>query len=305
MTSRWIWSLVFAALLSFGACGGDGDDPGAADAAAAGDPDAADSERTRLLETPWTLDAGTEVYWCTRWTAPETMYITEFYPVIPLGTHHTVVTLDDGSVDDGSRECSNPFEGGARQIYGTGVGSVPTILEDGIAIKVNAGEQIVLNLHLFNIADTELEGVSAIEVVTVDESEVEHEATSELFGKVFGLTVAPGESVQSASCTIVSDLSLVLVQPHMHQYGSHLKGTITRQGGGEEVLYDRPYDFDEQAHEMKTPVIALNAGDQLTVDCTYNNTTGGTLGFGESSDDEMCFLGLLVYPSDRTLCNGF
>jgi hypothetical protein len=299
------YSLALVLALSFG-CGSDGGPRGDSPDAAGATPDAGSTEFTRLLETPWTLAAGTEMYMCTRWTAPRDLFINEFSPVIPTGTHHTVVTLEDNSNrPDGTVECSNPFEGGPRQIYGTGAGSIPVKYPDGVAIKVNQGQQIVLNLHLFNVSDAELTGTSAIDVREVPASEVVNEAETELFGKIIGLTVAPGASTQSASCTIQSNLNVFLVQPHMHQLGVHLKGTVTPAGGGPDiVLFDGAYDFDAQLHRFIDPIQALAPGDQLTVDCSYDNTTGQTVTFGESSEDEMCFLGLAVYPSNRTLCAG-
>ncbi|HUH03345.1 MAG TPA: hypothetical protein VML75_15215 [Kofleriaceae bacterium] len=300
--------MVLVLVSSVGCGSGDGGPNGGDPDGAVGDtPDAATAGFTRLLETPWTLPAGSEIYLCTRWTAPRDMFVNEFSPVIPYGTHHTVVTVESGSSQpDGSRECSNPFEGGPRQIYGTGAGSVPVKYPDGVAIKIAQGQQVVLNLHLFNVSDSELSGTSAIDVKEVPQNEVVNEAQSELVGKVLGLTVAPGTSTQSATCTVQSNLNVFLVQPHMHQLGVHLKGTLIPAGGGADiVLFDDAYDFDAQVHVLLDPIQPLAAGDQLTVTCTYDNTTGQTVTFGESSDDEMCFLGLAVYPSNQTLCTTF
>jgi hypothetical protein len=33
------------------------------------------------------------------------------------------------------------------------------------------------------------------------------------------------------------------------------------------------------------------------VTCSYNNTTGAAVGFGDSSDNEMCFAGMYRYPA--------
>jgi hypothetical protein len=45
----------------------------------------------------------------------------------------------------------------------------------------------------------------------------------------------------------------------------------------------------------------------LTTYCTYDNTTGQTVRFGESSDDEMCFTDLFYYPAQGAnfVCTGF
>ena len=36
----------------------------------------------------------------------------------------------------------------------------------------------------------------------------------------------------------------------------------------------------------------------LTTTCTYDNPDGGPVGFGEDTEDEMCFNFVLTYPID-------
>lgn len=302
---RLVIPLLLAASLS--ACGDD--DGGAIDSgvtidSAGGGPDAG-SGLAELIGADWTVPAGSELYQCTRVTTTRDMYINQFVPTIPLGTHHTVVTLDTaGSVPDGTYECSNPFEGGGLMIYGTGVGSPPRVLPPGIAVKIPAGAQIVLNLHLFNTDDTELSGRSTIDVGEMDVADVVHEARVDLFGKITGLIIPTGVQTQSASCTIASELTVFSTSAHMHQLGTHLTATVVPAGGGAAwTLYDEDYDFDLQGYTDEDPFALLHPGDVLTVDCTYNNTTGAPVTFGESSTDEMCFAGLFLYPYDAPLCN--
>jgi hypothetical protein len=60
------------------------------------------------------------------------------------------------------------------------------------------------------------------------------------------------------------------------------------------TLYDGPYDFFEQRQFPAS--LTLKAGDKIQVDCTYQNDTQRTVSFGQSSLDEMCFLGVYRYP---------
>jgi hypothetical protein len=54
-------------------------------------------------------------------------------------------------------------------------------------------------------------------------------------------------------------------------------------------LYARdPFNFDDQ-HMEKTK-IKLEAGDKIRVTCDFmTNTSDNEVGFGESTNDEMCF----------------
>jgi hypothetical protein len=41
----------------------------------------------------------------------------------------------------------------------------------------------------------------------------------------------------------------------------------------------------------------MRAGDQVQIECTYQNDTDETLHWGDSSLAEMCFIGLWRYPA--------
>src|SRR3954463_13584394 len=63
---------------------------------------------TTLLEGDWTMPAGQpDTYYCVYATVPRDMYIKAFRPLIPVGTHHTVLTLYSGaSPADGVHPCN-------------------------------------------------------------------------------------------------------------------------------------------------------------------------------------------------------
>lgn len=265
----------------------------------------ASSELQTLISAEWSLESGTEIYLCSRLTIEEDTWISEFHPIIPVGTHHTVVTLADPGTPDGTDECSNPFEGGPRSIYGTGVGTQPLVMPEGVAVKIAAGEQIVLNLHLFNATPDELTGTSGIQYKEVDPSQVEQEASSYLWGPLDFAIDPNGITTDSATCTLVEDLDVFAILPHMHQTGSYLRFIYTPPGGEPIELFDRAYDFDAQEMQMYEPIAQLEAGGTITTECTWDNPTDETLIFGESSNAEMCFAALWGMPAGAALCGHF
>jgi hypothetical protein len=266
-------------------------------------PDALDVTSFKtLIKSDWSLQPGTEVYQCATVTVPRDMYITELRPLIPLGTHHTVVSIGAAiSPDNPGRVCSNPFEFGGRFIYGTGVGSKPFQFPDGVALKLTAGQQVHLNLHLFNTGDDVLSGTSGVEVRETEASTVQNQARMELAGPDT-LNIPTGVSTQTYTCNALAEISVVSFQPHMHQLGTHMTYTVTPTAGAPYKLYDQDYTFDGQEHVMFDPIRVLHQGDQLQIDCTYNNTTGHPVLFGESSTEEMCFAGMTIYPYNTTFC---
>ena len=96
------------------------------------------------------------------------------------------------------------------------------------------------------------------------------------------------------------DIHILTSIPHMHTTGTHLKTVINRAGGGNEILVDKPFKFDEQ-RSYATPAV-VRPGDTLTTTCTYNNTTAQNIGFGTVSELEMCYNFVFAYPA-RALHN--
>jgi hypothetical protein len=246
-----------------------------------------------VMEGDWALEPDTEAYFCLRRTLEADMYIAAFEAIASPGTHHTVLTIGEPSGPDGLERCTS-FTNQPNMIYGSGTGTNTIELPDGVAVRVHEGQQLLLNLHLFNLGDAPREGTSGIRVRAMAEDEPEHIAQSILAGPL-ALDIPPGRHVQRGACTFPERATVIAAIAHMHQLGTHMKVTAkTREG--DVVLHDEPYDFDEQQIALIDPV-TLDAGDTVEVECSYDNTTGRDVGWGESTRDEMCFAGLVRYPA--------
>jgi hypothetical protein len=94
--------------------------------------------------------------------------------------------------------------------------------------------------------------------------------------------------------TSLGDRTLVALFPHMHQLGRHFRARLLTPGGGSTTLWDDDYQFESQ-ELAPLPSVAVRAGDQLETACTWVNTTGATVRWGDSSRSEMCFSILMSY----------
>lgn len=251
---------------------------------------------TRFIEADWQLAPRSEGYRCVRKTMSEDVYISAFKPINPTGAHHATLHVENaGAAPDGVTVCG-VGGGGTRRLQGSGVGSEPTSLPAGVAMKVAKGEQLMINLHLFNVGQEPLRGTSGVWIKRMNKADVKQEAEVVLAGPL-GLNIPPGQPVkQTGSCTLRSAVTLFSVGPHMHQLGRYMKVTAHSSLMGAQVLFDGPYDFTHQlSHEL--PEIKMAAGDKVSIECTYMNDTTRTVGWGDSTLDEMCFAGLGLYPS--------
>ncbi len=259
-------------------------------------PPATTSEWKTLLTGDWTMPSGTEGYVCVRKTMEEDLLVSVFDAINPKGTHHTFLSMGEPSGPDGIEPC-DAGENSFQQIFGSGVGSVPLAFPDGVAIDVKKGTQLILNLHLFNTGQADLSGTSGTRVRTVAASSAPVIAEHLLAGTV-RVDLPPLQTTSSTGyCTMSTDATIFAVTPHMHTLGVYAKIVAERAAGGEAVLYDGPYDFNEQRYYSIAPV-AVQKGDRVRVDCTHNNTRPERVTFGEITLEEMCFAGIFRYPSD-------
>jgi hypothetical protein len=249
-----------------------------------------------LIQAHWIVAPNDETYRCARVTVPEDTYVHAFRSLSPIGTHHTVLTvIREPDAPDGLTVCdvgtNNP--GG---VFGSGVGTNDLTLPDGVGMLLHKGDQLLINLHLFNVRDKAIEGTSGTLVQTMDKDEVEHVADGILAGPI-KLDIPPGRNVvQSGDCTMDEDATLISVLAHMHMHGVHMKVVAKSSIDGEVVLHDGDYNFDTQLVYPIDPV-RMKKGDVVNIACTYDNMTDQTLHFGDSSLAEMCFAGISRYPA--------
>lgn len=256
-------------------------------------------EWTTLIDGTWQLPAGTEGYWCARKTFSEDVYVKTFRALAPPGTHHTLLLRDSGGAPDGEASCGPTL--GADMYFASGVGTDDLTFPEGVAVKIPAGTQLQLNLHLFNTTADPLSGVSGTLVKTVPASEVKQVAEMILPG-TFSIAVPPnGTQTVEGTCKFPGASTIATVWPHMHKYGTHMK--VSYEGaGGTKVLHDGPFSFGEQKNYPIEPLLVA-PGEAIRIECTYQNPTSNTITWGDSSESEMCFAGIYRYPAMEQACS--
>jgi len=112
----------------------------------------------------------------------------------------------------------------------------------------------------------------------------------------------------STSCTVPLPANVVIrqVTPHMHLLGQSASVTVTRASTTIPLMAVKSYNFDYQkSYTVAGSGFTTQAGDQLTVRCTYNpwlrprlaetkNLTPRYVTWGDGSSDEMCLAVLAV-----------
>jgi hypothetical protein len=254
----------------------------------------------QLISSDYMVNAGQELYQCQRLTVNQDLYIVQITPVSPLGVHHEVLAIVPPGTPDGVQQCQS-FLPGWTPLFASGVGSPSLTMPPNVALKISAGQQIVLNLHLFNAGMNPIPMSTAAIDIAVATNPANYQLAGVPFVGNMMFTIGANLTV-NGQCTLSNDAQYFAVFPHMHLTGAHMK--VWTEGSVAQTVWDEDYTFTEQKFGQWMP-IQMKSGDIIKNTCTYSSAGLGKK-FGESTTDEMCFAISYVTPPIQTqLGQGF
>lgn len=260
--------------------------------ACGGAPDPAEDEWSELIAASFNVPEGNEMFVCALATLAADTNISAFKTVAPPGTHHSLLTVTDPVAPDGAFEC-DPDTLSDAMVFASGIAGNDLVFPDGVAVRIPAGKQVLLNLHLMNTTGATLQGRSAVLVRAAAADAIEAEM---VFAGTVDIEIAPGaEHHASGGCAFDEDATVFDLWPHMHQLGTHMS-IVHHSSAGATTLHDAPYDFHEQ-RSYPISKLAVRRGDTIEVNCSWKNDGPTTVHYGNGSADEMCFAGLYRYPA--------
>ena len=177
---------------------------------------------------------------------------------------------------------------------------------EGTGIRMEAGSKLVLQVHMNADEDNTEEAMVSMDVSV--EEDVDHPALIQpwtnpawVFGGQMpipanstGVEHQWGYTLPEAYAFTVHTASL-----HMHTYGRTGRFFVEHSDGTETCLLDiDDWDFNWQRdYDFQIPV-KLEAGDRLSVRCSWDNPTDQDLNWGEGTGDEMCLATMFVTSGD-------
>jgi hypothetical protein len=282
---------------------GDGDTDGDADGDTDGDADAdGDGDRETLTASlEYTLGSSDERTVCVerRLGNAGPAFIHAIHSTLSLGGHHMVLYRSNAT-----EEQREPFE--CRPFTDTVCGrNVPLMIsqipsEDlvyppGVGVPIDADQMVRIEVHFLNTTAETIDVTEAIELETIPEDQVEREADFLFLG-------TPDITMEQAGPYTVgprfvelpddmADIEIFALTGHTHRYGTDVSLWRSEQEGDldEQVYPEGPYFWDEPPVAHFDPPLQMPAGSGISIECSFDNTSGGYVGFGESANEEMCF----------------
>lgn len=216
--------------------------------------------------------------------------------------YHTVEAYTDGQMTREASSCGFDL----REALGVYSHSQEREqrMPEGVGLQLpppTGGHGILLEVHYYNPGELTPDA-TGVEVCTAKAPRPNNAGVAVLGPASFVVPAGTTRSV-SATCTPAygSDIHVFRSFPHMHARGYQLDTVIARRGGGQDVLLDVPFDFNNQLM-YDTPAV-LRPGDQLITTCHYRNDTDRDIPSGFAADEEMCNHFLYAWPAG-TVSNG-
>jgi hypothetical protein len=269
-----------------------------------------------------TLSEPGDLYWCFPLGEPEQAVAhfrsVEMRPGNEAVVHHiafyevasfdlpTISGRDEAEPGPGY-PCNGSGPGGIMPLYlfGWTPGGTAVPSPEGAPYRVSAGSQLVMEVH-YNVPPERVgeQDLTSVVLETYDG------VPSSIFLQVpladYAMVIPPdtlgaeaGTSVSAAEIAAALQLEQVHLQsvlPHMHTRGR----VLSLETGGESFFEIPDWDFHwQQTYYFRDPV-ALPAGSELRLRCTFDNETDEEVRWGERTQDEMC-VGVLGIVTDSSV----
>lgn len=227
--------------------------------------------------------------------------------------HHAVIRVDvtgesrrrDGA--DGQPGFNGMMWDNAQDpeghFIGWAPGRGPIVSPDGLPWRLEAGADLVVELHLVP-SRKELVIAPTIGLFLTDTPPARTPLTLKMGSKAIDIPAGQSDYVVTDTYELPAAIELMSVYPHAHYLGHEMRVTATLPGGAVKTLLDIPHwSFHwQQDYRYVTPV-ALPRGTRLTMRYSYDNSRDNEdnpsdppvrVRVGPKSTDEMAELGLQV-----------
>lgn len=256
---------------------------------------------TRRLYTPIiTIPPHTERLVCSYLSAPidAPMWVNRTVGQQMTGGHHAAVFLAVSPSDEPPHECRDDEMSNFRFAAGAGGGGgQDTDLPDGVALKIEPGQQFVIQSHYINATDAPMEVMDAVDLVQVEEAAVRERVDP--FAIIYSDLNIPAGAIGfevRKTCRLEDPISVYMLLGHTHDAGVLFE--VTHHAGGLDAgvgrtLYratDGSLLRDNPEIKYYDPPLMFAAGDVLEVLCRWDNPSDVALGW----PDEMC-VALMYY----------
>lgn len=231
--------------------------------------------------------------------APEDITLTATRGQQMDGGHHTAVFVANSPrTDFEPDECTDEEMMNYRYVAGAGGGGgLDTEMPDGVALRIQEGQQVVIQSHYINTSD---EPMTVMDAVDLEYAEDEADAIADPFAMIDDDFEVPPQTEgyeRVSECTADEDMDIHMLLGHTHEYGTLFEFELLADGEEPELLYhaiDGRLLRNTPEIKIYDPPLRLEEGDSFRMICAWDNPNDYALTWPE----EMC-VALMYYGPGR------
>lgn len=295
---------VAALVLAAAACGEDTPGPDEFE------PNPTTGERFAVTWGPFTIAAGEEDTRCVekRLTNAEAKWIAKIHTRLTGASHHLIVYRMPGTEERPEPYPCLPFidtlrpESEGAPLMVSQIPQETLELPRGVAFDVAPQQLVRLEMHYLNASDAPMEVTAEAIFEVLPPEELRHEADFLFIGNP-DIRLPPGPSTLGPTPfempEELADVKIFAMTGHTHQWGTNVVVEHVPQKYADPVpVYDYPnWSWKEPPVARYWPPLDMPRGAGFQFTCSWDNRSGKTVEFGESTEDEMCFFWSYYYPS--------
>jgi hypothetical protein len=276
---------------------------------------------------PLPVAAGQEIVMCSTVRLPgaEDVDIVRIQSELAPGSHHLVLYRSDALTETAPRRCTS-FDGvlrGEAPIFIAESATSDMTLPSGVAYHFTAGQMFRLEAHYINASPTAIMGMGRFRLVPGEKNNTYLPADIMMCGSLAGLLcevgggIDPGEQNYSLPVGFyngrgvnvrggqsynydLTQLKVFAFTSHTHHHGSEVKvwKSSSDKPTTDPIYVNTSWDNPPLKTYGLENLLRFGPGEGFAWQCSYDTTAETQkVCWGESANDEMCFIWAYYYPS--------
>lgn len=256
----------------------------------------------------WSLNPGRESTRCVvkRLSNADVAWVSQVRTKLAPGSHHLIVYKSTETEEQTEAFDCDPFVETLKEntfpLMITQIREETLTFPNGVAFRFEPRQMVRIEAHYLNYFEDKIDAHADIHFDMIAADDVAEEANILFYGNP-DINVPRGRASDSGWGFIPVDegVHVFAATGHTHAYGTNVEihYAVSPEDEGQSI-YPRETEFlwDEPPVEYYDPPVVFGADDGLRYRCSWYNDGPSSVGFGESANEEMCFLWAYYYPSD-------
>ncbi len=225
----------------------------------------------------------------------------EVIPANKLVVHHVILYKETNpqGPDGESFSCGGiPNSGNAGQpaefLVGWVPGAAPLEFPPNVGMRLATTDRILMQVHYHDVGSVQTDPGTKVRFWF--DAGIPAAGRARVMWAGNGTFSIPANTTgysANGTCTVnlAGGVTILGVSPHMHKRGTKFLARWERTGTFDRCMVSiDKWDFEWQGGYMFETPLVMSQNDKIRTTCTWNNETNSPIGFGEGTDEEMCFL---------------